>query len=51
MTVISLRTELIAFYERLGYQRTGEFEQFPKNPDLWQPKVEGLSLQVLAKLA
>lgn len=51
MTVISLRTELIAFYERLGYQRTGEFEQFPKKPDLWQPKVEGLSLQVLVKLA
>jgi ribosomal protein S18 acetylase RimI-like enzyme len=51
MTVISLRTELIEFYERLGYQRTGEFEQFPKNPDLWQPKIEGLSLQVLVKLA
>lgn len=51
MSVISLRTELIEFYERLGYERTGEFESFPENPTVWQPKVEGLNLQVLAKLA
>jgi ribosomal protein S18 acetylase RimI-like enzyme len=50
MTVISIREELIAFYEKLGYQRTGEFKDFPQNPDLWQPKVEGLNLQYLAKL-
>ncbi|HAF00942.1 MAG TPA: GNAT family N-acetyltransferase [Methylophilaceae bacterium] len=51
MAVISIRHELIAFYERLGYQRTGEFSDFPINPELWQPKVEGLNLQYLAKLA
>lgn len=51
MTVISLRQEVIEFYERLGYERTGEFKDFPENPALWQPKVDGLSLQVLAKLA
>ena len=50
MAVISIRHELIAFYERLGYKRTGEFAGFPQNPDLWQPKVEGLNLQYLAKL-
>lgn len=50
MSVISLRHELIEFYERLGYERTGEFAAFPENPDLWQPKVEGLSLQYLVKL-
>ncbi|MFM9836029.1 MAG: GNAT family N-acetyltransferase [Methylophilaceae bacterium] len=50
MTVISLRHELIAFYEKLGYQRTGEFQDFPKKPELWQPKVDGLNLQYLAKL-
>ena len=50
MSVISLRHELIAFYERLGYERTGEFAKFPEKPDLWQPKVEGLSLQYLVKL-
>lgn len=50
MAVISLRSELLAFYERLGYQKTGEFRQFPENPSLWQPKVEGLTLQYMAKL-
>lgn len=50
MTVISLRVELIEFYERLGYERTGEFKAFPEQPDLWQPKVEGLALEYLAKL-
>jgi len=50
MTVISIRHELIAFYEKLGYQRTGEFKDFPEKPELWQPKVEGLNLQYLAKL-
>ena len=50
MAVISIRYELIAFYERLGYKRTGEFADFPVKSDLWQPKVEGLNLQYLAKL-
>ena len=50
MAVISIRHELIAFYERLGYKRTGEFVEFPVKSDLWQPKVEGLNLQYLAKL-
>ena len=50
MAVISIRHELIAFYERLGYVRTGEFKDFPENSALWQPKVEGLNLQYLAKL-
>lgn len=51
MAVISLRTELIEFYERLGYERTGEFKDFPEESPLWQPKVDGLSLQYLAKLS
>ena len=42
--------QLIAFYERLGYIKTGEFKDFPENSALWQPKVEGLNLQYLAKL-
>jgi len=29
MTVISSRTELIAYYERRGYRRTGELRPFP----------------------
>ena len=50
MAVISIRTELIAFYERLGYARTGEFIDFPVNSALWQPKVIGLNLEYLAKV-
>ena len=29
MTVIDLRDELIGFYERRGYRRTGAFKPFP----------------------
>ena len=29
MTVIDVRAELIAWYERRGYQRTGEYRPFP----------------------
>jgi GNAT superfamily N-acetyltransferase len=29
MTVIDLRVELVAWYERRGYRRTGEFRPFP----------------------
>lgn len=50
MAVISIRNELIAFYERLGFMRTGEFKDFPTEPTLWQPKVEGLNLEYLAKV-
>ena len=50
MTVISIRSELIAFYERQGFKRTGEFKDFPVNSALWQPKVEGLNLEYLAKV-
>ncbi|WP_020484100.1 GNAT family N-acetyltransferase [Methylomonas sp. MK1] len=49
MAVIPCRTELMAFYERRGYQRTGTIKAFPVNPALWQPKVVGLSLELLEK--
>jgi ribosomal protein S18 acetylase RimI-like enzyme len=51
MTVISLRHELIEFYERLGYERTGEFKDFPAESPLWHPKVDGLMLEYLVKLS
>ncbi|HYN53082.1 MAG TPA: GNAT family N-acetyltransferase [Methylotenera sp.] len=50
MSVITLRSELIAFYERLGYSRTGEFKNFPENSSLWQPKVADLTLEYLVKI-
>ena len=50
LTVISIRHELIEFYERLGFQKTGEFKDFPNNPEMWQPKIENLNLLYMAKL-
>jgi len=51
MQVISLRNELIAYYERRGYRRTGETLPFPaSDPRFGLPKVEGLMFEVLEKL-
>jgi ribosomal protein S18 acetylase RimI-like enzyme len=50
MAVITLREELIAFYERLGYARSGEFKNFPEDSALWQPKVPNLTLEYLVKI-
>lgn len=49
MHVIAVRHELIAFYERRGYRRTGKMRPFPVNPALWQPKMPGLQLELLEK--
>lgn len=50
MSVISCRNELIAFYERRGYRRTGVSKAFPMNPELWTPKVADLRLEILEKV-
>ncbi|MEI8572344.1 GNAT family N-acetyltransferase [Methylomonas sp. LW13] len=49
MAVIPCRTELMAFYERRGYRRTGISKAFPINPEMWTPKVADLSLELLEK--
>lgn len=49
MHVISVRHELIAFYLRRGYGRTGKMRPFPVNPAMWQPKMLGLQLEQLEK--
>lgn len=50
MTVISKRAELIAFYERRGYQRTGETEPFPYGQERFGiPKVDDLEFAVFSK--
>ena len=49
MTVISVRSELIAWYERLGYVRTGETRPFPMDdPRFGLPRVR-LSFVVLER--
>ncbi len=41
MTVISVRKELIDYYERRGYKRTGKTESFPENdPRFGLPKTK-----------
>ena len=50
MTVIAQRTELIAWYERRGYRRTGENRPFPYDDVRFGlPKRDDLYFEVLAK--
>jgi ribosomal protein S18 acetylase RimI-like enzyme len=50
MTVVHQRDELIAWYERRGYARTGETEPFPYGDDRFgRPTQPGLFFDVLEK--
>ncbi|MDE2144274.1 MAG: GNAT family N-acetyltransferase [Elusimicrobia bacterium] len=50
MTVISVRAELLAYYERRGYVKTGATEPFPEDdPRFGLPKVRGLTFVELVK--
>jgi GNAT superfamily N-acetyltransferase len=50
MTVISARTELIAYYERRGYVRTGERRPFPYGDERFgRPRSPDLEFVVLRK--
>ena len=50
MTVIDLRDELIAFYERRGYHRTGIFKPFPYGDERFGiPRRDDLRFEVLEK--
>ncbi len=49
ITVIHTRSELIAWYERFGYVRTGVSYPFPEDPRFGEPKVVGLELVELVK--
>lgn len=50
MTVIDCRDELIAFYERRGYRRTGIKKPFPYgNPRYGVPKRDDLRFEILEK--
>jgi ribosomal protein S18 acetylase RimI-like enzyme len=50
MTVIGLRTELIAWYERRGYAHTGECRRFPYGDERFgQPRRPDLAFEVLRK--
>ena len=50
MTVIGQREELIAWYERRGYERTGETRPFPYGDERFGvPRRDDLHFVVLAK--
>ena len=50
MTVIDIRDELIAFYERRGYARTGRKKPFPYGDERFGiPKRDDLRFEILEK--
>jgi ribosomal protein S18 acetylase RimI-like enzyme len=50
MTVISVRNDLIAWYERRGYRRTGVFKPFPYGDERFGiPKRDDLRFELLVK--
>jgi len=49
MTVITRRSELIAYYERRGYRRTGELKPFKSDDVHGIPRVDGIELEILEK--
>ncbi len=50
MTVISVRDELIAWYERRGYRRTGRYKPFPYGDERFGiPKRDDLRFELLVK--
>jgi ribosomal protein S18 acetylase RimI-like enzyme len=51
MFVVSQRLELISFYERRGYVRTGKIEDYPLHLGIGVPKVSGLTIEHLEKYA
>ena len=49
MVVVSSRAELIAFYLRRGYARTGEMMDYPLSAGAGNPLSDTLKIEVLAK--
>lgn len=49
MMVISDRKELLSYYKRRGYKRTGNIEKFPKHLNVGYPKSDNMFMEYLAK--
>lgn len=49
MSVLSSRSELIAFYERRGYTRTGEVSSYPASAGIGESIIDGLKVEILVK--
>jgi ribosomal protein S18 acetylase RimI-like enzyme len=51
VVVISQRPELISYYERRGYVRTGKMKEYPVHLDVGTPKTRELTIEYLVKNA
>ena len=51
VVVVSQRPELIAYYERRGYRRTGKIQDYPTRRDDGTPLAPGLTVEYLEKRA
>ena len=51
MLVVSQRRELISYYERQGYVRTGDIQEYPVHLNVGVPKKKGLTIERLEKNA
>ena len=51
VSVISARTELLSFYERRGYARSGVRSPYPVDRGVGQPLQDGVTLELLSKTA
>ena len=51
LVVLSSRTELIAFYERRGYQRNGNIKGYPKHLNVGVPLNPDVTIEELTKNA
>lgn len=51
MSVLSARTELLAFYQRRGYQLTTQVEDYPIHANVGQPLLKDLTVLHLTKAA
>jgi len=49
MLVISQRKELVYYYERRGYIKSESNQKYPENLDVGNPKVAGLTIDILRK--
>lgn len=50
MSILSQRPELLAYYQRRGYQLNGERLPFPEDGNNGEPKLSGLELLGLEKV-
>lgn len=51
MVVVSQRTELISYYERRGYVRTGNIQEYPVHLNVGTPLKSDLTIEYLEKTA